>query len=901
MASKKNPLSAMLNSDSRVQAKEFQRDYTVASTIKGVGDYAIGVTKPVPVSQTSMGRLAQSLGAASGLLKEFSDYQIQKDQLDLQSAALKGKIATQEIAGQKALIDLENSKLRGAVTNETIKQQNTQLEMLQQEEAVLEFQDFWKTLPPEERKSFNADAFVSLKTQEEEADKALGKAAVAVSKGGTEEQKIAFMTKYAKQNKGAAYYPDYVEYFKSEKDKKLGSVDDTSLTSEEAGALADEILNTYITDVANFENGSEELKGFLKAASGFNEKNFASLASEGQAKAAAISQERLVYSLFNTAENGLFNSNQLAQLQISSAKEGGLESLLFGPKGVLKSIENSKNQETLSNFSKIFHDQLGGLNVDGRPFRESSLFGAAGAAIEEAATNMKKDALTKEKLDEDLSDSLIGDIAKELAVNYTNKEGREILMGAISGKREDLIKLSPDKMTKVLDMNPDEDRLDVTIKLRTLFEEYSSEKSFLANSFISENSETFLDLSKPQYTTGFFKKIKRSLDSVEGNTEASEILNKWLGESGLNPYSLSLFNRYSGGVIDRYRDAVEALPEIVKEKHPNTSTKEAKDFLNQELDKINETLEEDVIQYTKGQVRARAEIREDPPTYLDINEVNKIIKMDPLRPIESIKEEEEREAIKQREAEREAVSKISIEELHENNEKLRELANKGSIITSRKYNPLAPAYTHYSKSAASLLTRSIFNLNPLQGTTLGVPSGFRYAPNNFYIDEEKRYKKAHFQAELSEKLRIRTGIDAAEALDIAQTADSLPEASAIPILMKEESFNYKDVEIDAGTRLLFTSEYLEENVREHYATEIQDKLKDITIPRSLFFETIPPIRDLNLGKDKPSSQEDVIKAQKDLGLTEKQLLEVAELYGHEDALEFLKSQYETPFHNNKRK
>lgn len=889
----------MLNSDSRVQAKEFQRDYTVASTIKGVGDYAIGVTKPVPVSQTSMGRLAQSLGAASGLLKEFSDYQIQKDQLDLQSAALKGKIATQEIAGQKALIDLENSKLRGAVTNETIKQQNAQLEMLQQEEAVLEFQDFWKTLPPEERKAFNDDALVSLKTQEEEADKALGKAAVAVSKGGTEEQKIAFMTKYAKQNKGAAYYPDYVEYWKSEKDKQLGSVDDTSLTREESAALSSEIFNRYITDVANFEPGSEELKGFLKAASGFNEKNFASLAAEGQAKATAISQERLVYSLFNTAENGLFNSNQLSQIQLSSAKEGGLESLLFGPKGVLKSIENSKNQETLSNFSEIFHDQLGGLNVDGRPFRESSLFGTAGAAIEEAATNMKKDALTKEKLDEDLSDSLIGDIAKELAVNYTNKEGREILMGAISGKREDLIKLSPDKMTQVLDMNPDEDRLDVTIKLRTLFEEYSSEKSFLANSFISENSETYLDKSKPQYTTGLFKKVKRSLDSVEGTEEASEMLKDWLGESGLNPYSLSLFNRYSGGVIDRYRDAVEALPEIVKEKHPDPSTDKAKEFLNQELDKIDETLEEDILQYVKGQVKTRKELKEDFPTYLDINEVNKIIKMDPLRPIEYIKEEGKREASR-------GLADISLEELHESNEKLRDIANKGSIITSRKYNPLAPAYTHYSKSAASLLTRSIFNLNPLQGTTLGVPSGFRYAPNNFYIDEEKRYKKAHFQAELSEKLRIRTGIDASEALVIAQTANSLPKPSAIPILMKEDSFNYKDVEIDAGTRLLFTSEYLEENVREHYATEIQDKLKDITIPRSLFVDTevtrsTPPIRDLNLGKDKPSSQEDVIKAQKDLGLTEEQLLEIAELYGHEDALEFLKAQYETPFHNNKRK
>ena len=900
----------MLNSDSRVQAKEFQRDYTVASTIKGVGDYAIGVTKPVPVSQTSMGRLAQSLGAASGLLKEFSDYQIQKDQLDLQSAALKGKIATQEIAGQKALIDLENSKLRGAVTNETIKQQNAQLEMLQQEEAVLEFQDFWKTLPPEERKAFNADAFVSLKTQEEEADKALGKAAVAVSKGGTEEQKIAFMTKYAKQNKGAAYYPDYVEYWKSEKDKQLGSVDDTSLTREESAALSSEIFNRYITDVANFEPGSEELKGFLKAASGFNEKNFASLAAEGQAKATAISQERLVYSLFNTAENGLFNSNQLSQIQLSSAKEGGLESLLFGPKGVLKAIENSKNQETLSNFSEIFHDQLGGLNVDGRPFRESALFGAAGAAIEEAATAMKKDALTKQKLNEDESDSLIGDIAKELAINYTNKEGREILMGAISGKREDLIKLSPDKMTKVLDMDPDEDRLDVTIKLRSLFEEYSSEKSLLANSFITENSETYLDLSKPQYATGLFKEIKRNLDSVEGNGLASEIMKKWLGgdsETGLDPYSLSMFNRNSGGAFDRYRDAVEALPEIVKRKYPDPSTKKAEDFLNQELDKIDETLKEEVTQYVKGQANARTELLDDPPTYLDVDEVKDIIKADPLRPIEYIKEEGRRKGAKQKDIRERKISRASLEERYENDEKLRVSALKGSIVSSLKFrqgpNALQPSFKHFNKTAIALVEGSIFDLNP-------------FSPR-FYIDRKEQYNKAHFQAELSENLRIRTGLSAVEALDIAQTADSLPEESSIPLLLREESVDFRDLtrhefyrgkqpsdstagrDVSSG-RLPYHPDY-NKRQREYYASEIQDKLKDITIPRSLFFETTPPIRNLDLGKDKPSSQEDVIKAQKDLRLTEEQLLEIAELYGHEDALDFLKAQYETPFHHNKRK
>ena len=82
------------------------------------------------------------------------------------------------------------------------------------------------------------------------------------------------------------------------------------------------------------------------------------------------------------------------------------------------------------------------------------------------------------------------------------------------------------------------------------------------------------------------------------------------------------------------------------------------------------------------------------------------------------------------------------------------------------------------------------------------------------------------------------------------------------------------------------------------------ELEDITVPKSFFAKTNPPLRDLKLG-DKGSSsfrikEADVKKAMKDLEMTEDQLLDVAELYGHKDIVSFLRAQYDTNYHRNQR-
>ena len=73
---------------------------------------------------------------------------------------------------------------------------------------------------------------------------------------------------------------------------------------------------------------------------------------------------------------------------------------MFGPTGLLASITNLKNPEALDNLSQALHGQIGKLSFEGSPFNESVAFGAASAAIDEAAYKAKMDALQEESLND---------------------------------------------------------------------------------------------------------------------------------------------------------------------------------------------------------------------------------------------------------------------------------------------------------------------------------------------------------------------------------------------------------------------------------------------------------------------------------------------------------------------
>ena len=935
MAAKKNPLSAMLNSDRRVQAKEFQRDYTVASTIKGIGDYAVGVTKPVPVSQTSMGRLAQSLGAASGLLKEFSDYQIQKDQLELQSAALEGKIATQEIAGQKALIDLENAKLRGAVTNETIKQQNTQLEMLQEQTSMLELERKLSGMTDEDIETFNVNLENTVEAKSKSKDKALGNALVAAAAEeeaakGTEreeeaqDQKASLASTVVEQRKGQNLFNDYTQYYEKRVGEALDAFNKETVTNAEANEIVAQIRNDYIEE-KGLEKGSEKLRGFNAATKGFNRQKFSEFNSRVQAKAKAIGNEQFIVSVVNSMKGGVeLSETQVAEFKIR-ANEGTLNSFLTAKDGIVNSIKNLRDPEALENFSVILEEQLSDLPVgEGRKLKDTLVYLNTFADIEEAATSLRADIRNKEEVNEAVARDKFEDVVYSLSMSgLTNKEIRAKLSAAATGKsKESYYETFPeqaDDIKEVFELFTEDTSIEeINASLNSVSEAVITEKSEQANRFIKSNTKNDVDLSKPKYAEEVFIDIKKLFAPMPGQkgeqTDEAAFLNKFLNDPvtgaglGLSEYRIALFDRMSGGLFTQYRESREALPDLVKERYDPASD-EAKEFLNLELAKYNERLKSGIKSFVEGRVSRVSEITQEgavPSTTQD--EVKALIKQNPFLPIPEIRELLKKQYEEGREARRAEGRRLDPEgktkklfnskNRYETNEKIREVL-LGNDLRDRN----SEAFTSLSRAAGKLFY---------------VKEGSPFLFNIFGLmeyDKDRKeavdnYTRLHAQAEQSQQVRMKTGVTAKEILDIAQTAATLPDAELvgneliIPLIAREDSFNFRDIASPFYYGYPTGERYFSDKDNYDKIMLAARELEDITVPKSFFAKTNPPLRDLKLG-DKGSSsfrikEADVKKAMKDLEMTEDQLLDVAELYGHKDIVSFLRAQYDTNYHRNQR-
>lgn len=938
MAAKKNPLSAMLNSDRRVQAKEFQRDYTVASTIKGIGDYAVGVTKPVPVSQTSMGRLAQSLGAASGLLKEFSDYQIQKDQLDLQSAALEGKIATQEIAGQKALIDLENAKLRGAVTNETIKQQNTQLEMLQEQTSMLELERKLSGMTDEDIETFNVNLENTVEAKSKSKDKALGNALVAAAAEeeaakGTEreeeaqDQKASLSSTVVEQRKGQNLFNDYIQYYEKRVGEALDAFNKETVTNAEANEIINQIRNDYIEE-KGLESGSEKLKGFTAATKGFNRQKFAEFKSRVQAKAKAIGNEQFIVSVVNSMKGGVeLSETQVAEFKIR-ANEGTLNSFLTAEDGIVNSIKNLRDPEALDNFSVILEEQLSDLPVgEGRKLKNTLVYQKVLANIDAAETSL----LAERANEKELKDKIGGDKFEEFTYEALNimpsKDIEKSLSAAVTaaqqseGKktfRETMLEQFPEQLGETINevfASYSEEKLEgeLMAEFFQLSEAVILDKNSQANKFIKKYTKDDVDLSEPKYAEEVFIDIKSQFDAI--GTDASletAFLNRFLNDTvtgaglGLSEYRMAQFDRMSAdaegvGLFAKYNESREALPDLVKERYDPGSDK-AKEFLKLELAKYDERLKSGIKSFVEGRVRRKAELLSDPPSFTDKGKVESLIEQNPFLPIPEIREilrkqyEEGREARRAegRRLDPEGKTKklLNSKNRFETNEKMREVL-LGNDLRDRN----SEAFSSFSKAAGKLFFEAFSD-------PFGILEGS-------LRQEREEYEILRQQAEQVQQVRMKTGVTAKEILDIAQTAATLPDAELvgneliIPLIAREETFNFGD--ISSAYRYGYPTGYRYYRDKEAYDKIMQKartELRDITVPKSFFAKTNPPLRDLKLG-DKGSSsfrikEADVKKAMKDLEMTEDQLLDVAELYGHEDIVSFLRAQYDTNYHRNQR-
>jgi hypothetical protein len=139
MATKKNPLSALLRTDDRQQVQELQRDHVLRSAARQAGTYGVGVQKPLPISQTNLGRLSNSLGTVSGILAQFTAYQAQKEQVELKGQGLQHTLNMQELQSLEADLSTKGALIQKGTAHEVVKRQAIQLEAAQEDAANAEF------------------------------------------------------------------------------------------------------------------------------------------------------------------------------------------------------------------------------------------------------------------------------------------------------------------------------------------------------------------------------------------------------------------------------------------------------------------------------------------------------------------------------------------------------------------------------------------------------------------------------------------------------------------------------------------------------------------------------------------------------------------------------------------
>lgn len=882
MAAKKNPLSSLLQSNRRVQASDFDKDYTVSSTVGQAGNYAIGYSRPVPISQTSMGRLAEALGQTSGILKEFSDYQIKKDQLALQKDQLAAQLEGQDIAAQQAVFELENAKLRGSVLNETIKQQNIKLDMMQQEREVADFNAEWEGKTPEERREWLASSAQMVKETEEKAEKALARATVAAAKEGTEEAQLPFKALYAASKKGAAQYDEFVSFFNTNSQNLFQFIDETT-TRGEAQEAVEQIINDFMA-TKRIEAGSQEAKGLLQAASGFLRKGIPQTVDNLMEGVNSLSIDSENYSLFNTIKGGgLLDETQLASLEARNYQGNFVEQLYgkdgTGKGGLYRMVIATKDPDVIQNFQSV-HNQVGELIINGKPYNQSSSFLAFTAAIDEAAEKAelekdKEEALEYAKSKESANEILIG-LARTTEIEAIkgkllsfSLQGEEGAPAEPSVLKDDISKAIPE-LEEVVRSIPDDKINEFAYSLLNDFPSIAEQVRAIPNGFISKLAKHFVDLSGPDIKDREFPflNVKKRFDIAgESRRRESGLIQSFIDQGGLNDANYRDFDIKSGGVVSSYRKALQDLPERMRKEFPNSlDTPEAEKAINNYLNQINENLETGIENYYLKKIRDK----------------DALLK----RTSAVISEERIRKALKEAPHEDQAVVLGTLLETLETRKAPR------FADTMKDEDVLKLGATLEEDLKVTNEVREA-QLNNLKSAGRMVVDSFGY----LFEDEDWHYEKAHKAFSETELLRIKTGMDSDEALEYAETAIGLEKGEVIPVLESKDQFTV--IEQDRKrSALAWVTETNEDRMRE----KALRKLEDITIPRRFFFDNVPALTDLKFEGEAPSTEEDVAKAAKQLGKTEQQLKDIAGLYGYIDKpLEFLQAQYKTVYHTYLRK
>ena len=293
MATKKNPLSALLSADKRQQAEDFTRDHVTRSAVRQAGTYRVGVQQPLPITQTSLGRLSNSLGTVSGILNQFSQYQSKKEQAELKGESIETQTTLQGFATEQAKMDLTGAHIQGGIAHEAVKRQNIQLATMQQKASDAEYDNMRARMSIEEGKAHDARIVEDVRLTKR-AQKA---AELALVTGFPADfVHTPEFDKRARQGMGAAHYDEYKSYFATKIEEAVKGLPDHAraayLKGPEAEAMMEGILTQFMEE--NGLDPDDEIgDGFLSSVHHFNEVQMPATSSQLMARSRELNLAQL--------------------------------------------------------------------------------------------------------------------------------------------------------------------------------------------------------------------------------------------------------------------------------------------------------------------------------------------------------------------------------------------------------------------------------------------------------------------------------------------------------------------------------------------------------------------------------------------------------------------------------
>lgn len=929
MATKKNPLSALLRTDDRQQVQEMQREHVLRSSVRQAGTYGVGVQKPLPISQTSLGRLSNSLGTVSGILGQFSAYQAQKEQVELKGQGLQSQLNLQEIASKQADLNLKGAMIQGDILDETVKQQSIALDEAQTRKRNAEFDYMLSQSNDAQVEKMIEEANDQVRRQKAK----LAKAELGVERAnpGDHTESPLYSTR-ALRFLGATYAEEYDEYHRQQTKELIESLADNpngaNLSREEALDLAQKTLRDFML-LKKLDPEGEVGKGFIQATDRLRAAKHPILASALMDESEALNTQNMIgamkaYAELSPGQEGLIGESPWFA-QLSGMSQAKARSVLFGTQGdPARGIPStpglygmmSRTHDGAVKFQAFFEELADELHINNKPFKEFPEFDSLQAQVEEAVENTALQEVKKENeaysvaWDETvdklpvLSSSMSPeDIALSTAglidINETPTQLREKLISRFPKLAEQIAQISDDKLYTyafdlVTQVKKGGDTLDAvtdTLLTQVVPHLQRSDRQGGLSIMIQEISSEIATVS------GEFKEAAGLIDSFLGGFNVTEMqTTKGLTQTG-GGFMVGEVDELAGGAITRYtrdlnnlnRDVLNSLPEGSTTEDFNKAYKEGFKELNT---KLKDELKSSFINHAETnrdyakELGTEADKRKGLARLVPPSSIKNIVDKHPTKTVDEI----EKIAITQGEVKEAPGSTLrkafggspqeakAINQVHANSKKR---GKEGMEQYTEKEG-------EFYKQIELLSSRLAVHGTPYWSEDI-------VDAYNAWFDEMNKAAADNYSVSVSTE-------------KVKELCEGQLNGGIFIVKMGDDFLNLKrpkpgDEGYVRDNILVETvGELLGKQTKGDYSThsDWKDIGRDVVLSNRFFKDSQTPVTGLTFGSAEPTAK-DVEKIREAAGWTTEDLARVTNAFGYySDSLSFLKSQYNNAYYSNQR-